>query len=405
MPPHITNKLRVLHYIGRHHPICRGDLSRLTGLPSPTITNIVAELIHEGMVTEQGYQVSTGGRKPALLDLCADKRLMLGVELNAQQLTILLIDLKANVRFKQVEKLDGAATQDNLKRSLLEGIEKGLSGASQWKSRIAGVGVGISGLVDSSRGVSLRFPGVSPWAPLEVVDLIQGQFGLPTFLENNVAIRTLAELWFGKGRGCRNFLFVSVGPHIRMGIVIDGRLYRGSGGNAGELGHITYRADGPLCYCGNSGCLELFASNSALVQEIRRVLAERTSDSGSPLAERPAEHIQAEHIFHAARQGDRLANRVLDRVLEPLGLEIASLVNLFDPEAIILGGPMAAQGDVVLDRIRQAIEKRSLPRLAEMVQLMATDFGPEGGALGGGALIMQRMFEGVIPIQEGLKSI
>jgi len=183
-----------------------------------------------------------------------------------------------------------------------------------------------------------------------------------------------------------------------MGIVIGGKLYRGSGGNAGELGHTTYQADGPLCYCGNAGCLELFASTNALVQQVKEVLHERSGASGSPLGEIAPEQLQASHVFDAARDGDRLANSILDKALTPLGLAIAGLVNLYDTECIILGGPIAAQGDLVLERIRQTIEKRSLPHMAKSIQLECTSFGPEGGALGGGALIMQKMFEGVIPV-------
>ncbi len=394
-----SNKLKILHTIGRRQPICRGELSRLTGLPSPTITNIVSELINNRLVAEAGYQVSTGGRKPALLELVPDTKYLLGVELNAQRLSILLLDLKADVRHKHVESVAPGVSQEDLQTRLLEGIDQCLQEKSDLRGNIAGIGMGISGLVDSSQGVSLRFPGIVPWPQWPLAEILGERFGMPVFVENNVALRTLAELWFGRGRGHENFLFISIGPHIRMGIVINGQLYRGASGNAGELGHMTYQADGPLCYCGNSGCLELFASTTALVQQVREVLHDRSGISGSPLVEIAPERLQAAHVFDAARDGDRLAHSILDKALNPLGLAIASLVNMFDTECIVLGGPMAAQGDLVLERIRQTIDKRSLPHLAKAVKLEATAFGPEGAALGGGALVMQRLFEGAIPLQ------
>ncbi len=398
MPLNSSNKLKVISCIGRYQPVSRGELSRVTGLPSPTITNIVAEFVQENLVTEVGFQVSTGGRKPALLELTPEKSFLMGVELNAQRLTVLLIDLKANIHHKHVEVVGPQATQEQLEQRLYEAIAECLERNSDHRERIKGIGLGISGLVDSSRGVSLRFPGVSPWKEMPVVHNLHSRFGLPAFLENNVAIRTLAELWFGLGRGKSNYLYISLGPHIRMGIVINGQLYRGSSGNAGELGHTTFRSDGPLCYCGNSGCLEMYASSEALVQEVRRVLYERPTVSGSPLAEIPADRIEADHVFQAARDGDRLADSIIDRVIEPLGLSIAGLVNLFDAEAIILGGSMAVEGDLILQRIQQAIQKRSLPHLAQTVDLKVTRFGPEGGALGAGALVMQKMFAGAIPL-------
>lgn len=399
MPRKPSNKLKVLSRIGRHQPICRGELGRLTGLPSPTITNIVSEFIGEGLVREVGFQVSTGGRKPALLELCPERQFLVGVELNAQRLTVLLLDLKANVHQRHIEQVDSHATQEQLQEKILTGIERCLNWDAGRRSRVVGIGVGISGLVDSKRGVSVRFPGINPWSPLYIVPLIRQRFGLPTFLENNVAVRSLAELWFGQGRNRDNFLFVSVGPHVRMGIVIEGRLYRGINGNAGELGHITHREDGPLCYCGNFGCLETYASTTALVREAKKVLQERATVSGSPLADVALDELSAEYIFEAARGGDRLANSIVDKILDPLASVLSSLVNLFDTEAVILGGPLAAQGELVLNRIQQTIQKRSLPHLAKTVALHLSSFGPEGGAVGGGALIMQQMFEGVIPIQ------
>lgn len=399
MPRKPSNKLKVLSRIGRHQPICRGELGRLTGLPSPTITNIVSECIEDGLVREIGFQVSTGGRKPALLELCPERQFLLGVELNAQQLTVLLLDLKANVHRKHIEQVQGNITQEQLEERMMAGIERCLDLEPEKRARVAGIGVGISGLVDSKQGVSIRFPGVNPWSPLPVVASLQQRFSLPTFLENNVAVRSLAELWFGRGRHRDNFLFVSIGPHVRMGIVIEGRLYRGINGNAGELGHITHREDGPLCYCGNFGCLETYASTTALVREARKVLQERTTVSGSLLAEIAPEELTAEAIFEAARAGDRLANSIVDKILEPLASVLSSLVNLFDTEAVILGGPLAAQGELVLNRVQQTIHKRSLPHLAQSVALDLSALGAEGGALGGGALIMQQLFEGVIPIQ------
>jgi glucokinase len=227
---------------------------------------------------------------------------------------------------------------------------------------------------------------------------MEKRFSLPTFLENNVNLSTLAELWFGTGKGKSNFLYIYLGPGIRMGIVINGTLYRGSTGNAGELGHITYSEKGPICYCGNTGCLETFVSSDVLLNMAKSAI---TPGSDSILAEKFSNNIDAlnpEHIYDAANGNDRFSISLLHKLCHPIGLVLANLVNLFDVEVIIIGGSLANAGDVVLNYLENNVRAHSLPRLSQKLTFNLASFKDKGTAIGGGALVLQKICEGTLKV-------
>ena len=390
--------LKALSLIAHNGPVSRIQIGQHLSILPPTVTKIVNDLIQKDLVSENGYEKSTGGRKAALLDLKDNSHILCGIQISQSSVKIVFMDLKANVLKKDEFVAPLSTTPDEMLSYLEKSMNKCLDSDSSFKERLLGIGVGISGLVDSETGISYschRFPN---WCEVNIKKEIQDRFGFPTFLENNVNLSTLAELWFGTGKGKSNFIYIYLGPGIRMGIVINGTLYRGSTGNAGELGHTTYSEKGPICYCGNTGCLETFVSSDVLLTMAKGAI---TPGSDSILAEKFSSNkddLNPEDIYNAALDNDRFSISILQRLCHPIGLVLSNLVNLFDVEAIIIGGSLAKAGDVVLNYLENEVRAHSLPRLNQNLSFNLASFKNKGTAIGGGALVLQKVCEGTLKI-------
>jgi hypothetical protein len=268
------NRSVILNAIKAHGPIGRADISRLSGLSPATVTGITGDLIAEDLVFEKQPGDSSGGRPPILLALNPRGGYVAGIKLMEDHITGALTDLEATVLAKQSRSLPlrtpecAVETMAALVDDLLH--ETGLS-----HSKLLGVGLGLAGIVDSENGL-LRESPFFRWRDLPIRDLLQQQIQAPVSIDNDVNTLTLAERWFGSGQGLRNFLSLTVGRGVGLGIVVNGQLYRGAGG-AGELGHTVIDPQGPLCDCGKHGCLETYVGDPGLL----RMASERRTSAAS----------------------------------------------------------------------------------------------------------------------------
>lgn len=393
------DSLKVLMLIGRQGPIARTQIGKTLDFVPSRVTRLVDGLVRSGLVREAGQGKSAGGRRTILLDLKEAGYLLCGARISFSSIVqVVLMDLRANI----VQEETFVARADTPPETLVEQIDRALqacfSRKPSLKRKLVGVGIGVSGLVNPREGIVHSCPGLPRWHEVRLAEMLSGRLRAPAYLENDVTLSALAELWFGQGRGCSHFLYVNVGPGVRMGIVIDGALYRGATGNAGELGHITYDENGPICYCGNTGCLEVFVSGDALLAEARAAL---TTHSTSLLVEmcgaRP-ENLDLRHIYRAAREKDRLALTLLRRLCVPIGRTLANVTNLFDTETIIIGGTLAQAGEIALDILMEQIRRHALPVMSRNLSLKLTAFEQQSTAIGGGALILQKICEGEITV-------
>jgi len=254
---------------------------------------------------------------------------------------------------------------------------------------VAGIGIGTPGVVDS-RGIVYESPNLPDWDNLPLKEIFTAAYGLPVVVENDVNSITWGEFLFGAGRGSRSMVCLTLGTGIGGGVVSSGRLLRGAEYSALEIGHTTIDYRGPLCKCGNIGCIEAFAGRDAIVARAVRAMANGRETAVAELCGHDPSRITPKILFEAARQGDNLAKEVWEDVGICLGALCTTLVNLFNPEKIVIGGGISGAGDFLFQPIRRTVAERAFRNMSAMVSIVPAGLGPDTGIISGAALIFQQ---------------
>lgn len=371
----------VFRVIREQGPINRSEIARRTGLSPSGITVITKRLLDAGIVTEvEGAEEKRSdrlGRPPILLRLRPDHAYMMGAKLDHGELNTVLTDLEGTVVARRNRHLDTSAPEDVVAAtaSLLRSLARG---AGIEAGQVAGLGLGMAGLVDGSEGVCVRSV-ILDWADVPIRALLKRELGLPVAVENDANTLAIAEGMYGGARGVSDFAVVSIGRGIGCGLVVGGRLYRGRFGAAGEIGHCTVRIDGPRCACGKSGCLDAVASVPATLQ--------RASEAGlvvSGLSE----------LGDLARAGDPRAAELLDDVGDAIGLALSHLVNLVNPELLILTGSGVALRAPLRNAIEAGLARHVFPTLPRLPKLVIKREQRDMWARGAASLAAQSYFDG-----------
>jgi predicted NBD/HSP70 family sugar kinase/biotin operon repressor len=389
------NLRAILLILLAHQPVSRVRIARLTGLSTTTVTNLITELLAEGIVAEDGAEQPDEGRgvgRPRVaLRLVPQARFAVGVHIGVGQVRVAITDLFARPLYLAEIEHSLAQPAERVLEAIAALIGEAIAASGVRPAQIVGVGVGASGLVDLARGVNVLAPNLG-WREVPIRDLLAGCCGLPVFVDNNVRAMALAEALFGAGQNVRVLAFVYARIGVGAGFILDGQLYRGGAG-AGEIGHMTLIAEGgEPCRCGNTGCLETLVSEPAFV---RRAEALAVQQPGSLLAgavSAPAEGPVIERLFAAARAGDPAALALLDERATYMGIGLANLVNTLSPELIILGGIFAQGADLLLPAVQQTLRERAFAGLGERVALRTPTFGQEAGVIGAAALALDAFF-------------
>lgn len=276
---------------------------------------------------------------------------------------------------------------------LIGAIEAALSLAGTEPARLAAIGIAVAGMALPGEGVVAFSPNLRGWRDVPLRDIVARQLGVSTFLINDASAAALGEHCYGAGRGVNNLVYVTVGTGIGGGVIIDGKLYCGACGVAGEVGHMTIDVDGPRCNCGNFGCLEALASGTAVAREAKRHVAEGAETCLPQLVGGELEMITAETVFQAAQKGDPLALEIIAQAASYLGIGLANLVNLFNPELIIVGGGLAHMGNMLLSPALRVIRERAFEVPAQAVRLVTAQLGGSSGVLGAVAFALQQEAE------------
>jgi glucokinase len=250
-------------------------------------------------------------------------------------------------------------------------------------SQLHSISIAAAGAVDTERGVVTSSPNLPGWRDVPLRDLVKERYKVNTVIINDANAEALGEHELGAGRGVDNLILITVGTGIGGGIIVNGRLYTGSSGSAGEVGHITIDVNGPRCSCGNIGCWEMFASGRAMAGEAKARLRGGEKSILAEMVKGEIEEITTEKIDAAARQGDPLSLEVISRGATYLGIGMVSLVNAFNPEMIIVGGGVAKMGELLLEPARQVVRERAFKLASGAVRIVPTQLGDDGGVLGG----------------------
>ena len=252
---------------------------------------------------------------------------------------------------------------------------------------LSGIAIAAAGAIDTQKGVVTKSPNLPDWHNVPLKDEIQTSTGVRTFVINDATAAALGEHRFGAGRGINNLIYLTVSTGIGGGIIIDGKLYEGASGAAGELGHMTIDVNGPRCACGNIGCLEMLASGKAIAREAQRLIAQGAKTIMLDLAEGDAQFVTAVTVATAAQKGDAVALSVVNKAATNLGVGLVNFVNIFNPEMIIVGGGVGKMGELLLKPARKVVSERAFQFPASVVRIVSSDLGDNSGVFGAVAFV------------------
>jgi N-acetylglucosamine repressor len=388
------NRNLVLNLIKSRGPIPRVELAKISGLSPATISAIIGDFISSGLVHEMGRGESTGGRRPVMLRLNHKAGFVVGAKLMEHAIVTAVTDLDASVLHHQVTRLRIADREPSvstdpemLLKALINTIETTITKSGIDRERLLGIGVGMAGIVDTAEGLSQYSPFFG-WQGVKIAEPLTEHFKLPIYLENDVNTLTIAEQWFGYGHVADHFVVVTVGRGIGAGVVVNGQFYRGALGGAGEVGHMKLKPKGPLCDCGSHGCLEALASDEAILRQARVAVA-----AGKQTHLSKVESLTLEALVEAADNGDRLARRLLGEAGRWLGVGIANLVNILNPQLVIVGGEGVRAGEWRLGPMREAIKEHAFNGLADGLEIVIEPSGDETWARGAACLVLGELFK------------
>lgn len=400
--PEISDKLQqrelaLLHLIHSGVNNSRLELARQAGLSPASVTTIVQRLMGKGLVVEAEPAKSHLGRRPIPLEIRKDAAYLVGVDLGSFYLRIVITDINGNILHKIQTRTEMHEGRERVVTKTFGFIRQAIQESGLAPTAIKGMGIAHSGVIDSDAGMVLSYPRpgqMAEWKNVPLREIFQNEFNVPCLLEDSVRTATTAEKCFALGRDLSNFLYIDVGMGIGAGIFLDGKLYRGAGGRAGEFGHITVDENGPLCSCGNNGCLETVASCAAIIQGVRTALGQGIDSKIRDLAAGDMDRISIELIAQAAAENDSLAFRVLQKAASYIAIGLADLVNLLNPKIMIFGGALfRAVPQLLSDPLRRIIKQRSLEKSANEVELKVSSLGGEACALGASRLIAVKILD------------
>lgn len=369
----------------------RHDIARLTGISRKVGAQRVGDLVAAGLLTDAGVGPSTGGRPPRQLRFRAEAGHLLVGFLGATSLDVAVIDADGGVIARRSEPIDIASGPDVVLRRVEAAFEEARRDRDP-AGPLWAIGLGLPGPVEFSSGRPVAPPIMPGWDRYPVRDRISGRFGVPAWVDNDVNVLALGEWRHGVASGHSNVIFVKIGTGIGAGLISAGQLHRGTQGSAGDMGHVQVTGDPSIvCRCGNTGCLEAVAGGAALARDAERI----ARDGRSPwLAEVLARHgrLTAHDLSNGAGHGDPASIVLLQRCGRDIGVVLAAMVSLFNPSLIVIGGGVAASGDVLLAPLRQVVYERSLPLATRTLELRRSSLGDDGGVLGVATMVLDALF-------------
>ncbi len=373
----------VLRLIWEERTISRAEIARRANLSRSTVSELVGFLISTELVSEAGIGESRGGRRPINLEFQDDACGIIGVDMGATHVTVVLTNLRGRVLASQYREWPVRADPEGTRALVSELISRCLTGWNGASNRLLGVGIAVPSPVDPRHPERLS-PLVMPdWGGRNGFDVLRTQFGVPLFIDNDANLGALAEQWWGAGRGYDDFAYIKVATGVGSGHVIDGRVRRGATGVAGEIGHVAIDPRGAVCNCGNRGCLVTFVGSGALVERARTLLPEFPGSSLHGTA------LTIEAIEAAALTDDPLAVQVVCEAAEYLGIAIAGMLNLMNPAAVIIGGGLARVGQRLIGPLREVVLRRTFVSAVAASEIRHSELGPLGVAVGAATLVLE----------------
>lgn len=381
------NKSIVMNTLRIHAPISRARIANLTGLNRSTVSNIVNALIEEGLVSENELEGSKVGRPSISLGLRPDGGAVIGMEIGVDFIAILLTNFVAETLWETRIETSPSKPQSSIIGQAEQLVDQALSIAKEKHLRPLGLGVGLPGLINLNQGELIIAPNLN-WKNVPLRLMWNQRFHLPVYIENEANLAALGEYYFGVAKGIDNFVYLSSGIGLGGGIMIGGNLFRGGYGYAGEIGHIQRDPQGEKCGCGRIGCWETQVGPRAVLRRMKKELQIHSDQSLLDACHGNFDNLTFEIVVKFAVEGDSVCRQAIEDVATYLGAGIADLVNVFNPQLVVIGGAFILGKDILQPIIERAIFSNALQPSADSLRIAFSERGVDACALGAVAIVL-----------------
>ena len=382
----------ILNTVRDRGPLSRLQISNSCSLSVATSKRLVDELISVGMLVEGNQLKSRGrGRKPSVIGLARRYGFTIGAVIEPGRLSLTALGFDGSTLY-QKETSPSTDVQGPLQELLVSETAEAIAACTASENGpLLGIGIGVAGLVDARSGIVVYCPGLPGWENVRLAAFMAERFGVDVLLDDAVRCMALAEKRHGAVKDVDSFLFLYIGLGVGSGIILDNRIYRGKNGLSGEFGHITVKENGPLCKCGNRGCLEALVSTNAILARVRELIAAGvyTTLASHPDSDRT---LGLPQVCRAAMEGDKLATIVVAEIEESVGIGVADLINIFDPGTVILAGEVVEElHGLIMEGIERIVRRRAMHAIAQRTAIMKSVFESDSGALGAATLVIESL--------------
>lgn len=388
----VKNRSLVLRLLKKRGLLSRIELARITGLTQPTITNIVNDLLAVNLLKEVGFSDTRAGRKPILLAVNDQAFYIIAIHFTRRGFSIALTDLGPNILFRRNSSY---SLLDNTDMALLE-LQKEfihvLEYATQSLSLILGIGISVPGPVDAESCTILAHPTFLRYRNLDLRKYLF-EYDLPIFMMNEAHAACLHETWSGRAREAENMVYFMVGEMVGSGVLVEGKIYQGVNQKGGEMGHVSVNIFGPRCVCGNYGCLEMYCSTYNIVEKAREVAWFGGNSYLRTILEKEGK-LEFHHLLEGARSGDSTSLQLFQQLGQYIGIGVVHLINLYDPEMVVIGGQAALAREFIDRSVRQVVEERLLYRGYVVPQISYSEWGEDVSLLGAATIVLDRFIAG-----------
>ncbi|MEX3622132.1 ROK family protein [Viridibacillus arvi] len=397
-----TNSSLVLRMLKEKEVLSKTELSKITKLTVPSITSILSELESYDLINTLGQTPIKRGRFPVMYQLNFNAFYIIGITIHSESIKIVIINLNGQVKNSLTKPFGNNIDSDHVLEEVRLLVEDIIKKSKIKKNKIIGVGVGMHGIVDPFNGIAIYPPHLG-WRDVPISEILEKKLNLPVLVDSDCNVLALAERWFGKGVDQNSFIVMNVDYGIGTGIMISGNLFHGADYGGGQIGHITVIGDGLKCSCGNYGCLETVASESAILNGVRKKINQGFDSILLELTNNHPDSITLEHIFRAATIGDDLSKQALKEAGHYLGIGISTLVNLFNPQQIILTGEVSIGNEFIIQPLEDAVNQKSLYTNTRNLEITTSNLGSFSGAIGASTLWIDALFNGKLKMDELLQ--
>ena len=381
------SKKQIIKFLYRHGILSSAELTNLIRLSTPTTLSYLNELVDEGYIENRGKGDSIGGRRPNMYGLVKNSVYVLGVEIGRKAIKIGLFNNELEKIAGVTHEVHSIPTEKEAVGLIYSMAQDMLGDNSPVFAKIIGVGITMPGLIDSEAGINYTY---MHFGSTPLTELFSEKFKCPVVLENDAKARTLAEMKFGAAKGVPNAMLVLVEWGLGLGMILNGKLFKGQNGFSGEFSHIPIDPNGILCNCGKIGCLETMASGHALVRYTLEALSSNPNSLLYQYYQENASLITPRRIIEAAKMGDALAIAQISRIGAALGKGISYLIQILNPGVIILGGSVSNASEYLVTPLQQALYQYCLPQLRENIDLRISPLDSDANVLGAAAVLIEQ---------------